>query len=62
VRWGLGFTAPPTAAAHRLRYCMPMNEDELNALEPIPWLRRAARWLLLVGLPLVAVLLLLRAL
>jgi hypothetical protein len=39
-----------------------MNEDELNALEPIPWLRRAARWLLLVGLPLVAVLLLLRAL
>jgi hypothetical protein len=35
-----------------------MNEDELDAMEPLPWYRRARPWLLLVGLAALAMLLL----
>jgi hypothetical protein len=38
-----------------------MNEDDLNAMEPLGWYRRARPWLLLFGLP-ALVLLLLRVL
>jgi hypothetical protein len=37
-----------------------MNEDDLNAMEPIPLYRRAAPWLLFIGFPILAVLLILR--
>jgi hypothetical protein len=33
-----------------------MNEDDLNAMEPIPWYRRAAPWLLFIGLAILFVL------
>jgi hypothetical protein len=33
-----------------------MNEDDLNALEPLPWYRRTRLWLFL-GLPVLIVLL-----
>jgi hypothetical protein len=39
-----------------------MNEDDLNAMEPIPWYRRVAPWLLFIGFPLLAILLALRIL
>jgi hypothetical protein len=35
-----------------------MNEDDLNAMEPLPWYRRARPWVLILGLPMLILLLL----